>query len=184
MKKNNNKGFLLTELLVTATLVATVLIFLYAQFYNVKRGYEKSFNYNSVNNLYTLGNVRSFLIESGQIDVLISMTNGAEDILSSSTPYYEISKNNYDIIRLDKSYFLKLIEFSNIKKLYFTRENLTELRNKFDSLNSTNAASEVETLRKFISYIDFDKNGDRNRFRLIAEYNDGSFATLLVGGGN
>ena len=64
MKKLDSKGFLLTELLVTATLVSTVLIFLYTQFYTIKRSYDTSFKYNTVNGLYALSNVRSFLEEN------------------------------------------------------------------------------------------------------------------------
>lgn len=174
MKKNNNKGFLLTELLVTATLVGTVLIFLYTQFYSVKRSYENSFKYNSVNDLYALDNVRMFLIDGGYIDTYVNMAIQGE--LLSSVPYLEITSfiNNND-------YFDSLINATNIKKLYFTKEFLADLLIYLNNNITTSNASEFEKFRKFVAYIDYDVENSSG-YRLIAEFNDDTFATLLVGG--
>lgn len=174
MKKINNKGFLLTELLVTATLVSTVLIFLYAQFYNVKRSYENSFKYNNVNDLYALDNVRSFLIDDGYIDTYVNMAKRGE--ILSSVPYLEITSfiNNND-------YFNSLIFSTNIKKLYFTKEFLADLLIYLNNNINSNNASELEKFRRFVAYIDYNVD-NKSGYRLIAEFNDGTFATLLVGG--
>ena len=175
MKKNKNKGFLLTELLVTATLVSTVLIFLYAQFYSIKRSYDNSFNYNTVNDLYALDNVKSYLIDSGYISAYIdnNVLNGV---------YYKIiadySLSEYDI---SSNYFKGLIRTTKINRLYFTKENLTSLKTYLSSNITSSNASLLEPLRKFVNYLDYNSNDDSG-YRLIAEFIDGTFATLLVGG--
>ena len=172
MKKFNNRGFLLTELLVTATLVSTVLIFLYAQFFSIKRSYENSFRYNTVNNLYALDNVRSFLIDEGYIDTYDELVQ--EGKMLSSIPFVELT----EFINSD-DYFDHLITVSKISKLYFTNENLDSFRIYINShLNSSNA-SDYEGLRKFVGFIDYNSD---SKYRLIAEFSDNTFATLLVGG--
>ena len=175
MKKNDNKGFLLTELLVTATIVSTVLIFLYVQFYSVKKGYEKSFEYNGVNELYALGNVREFLSDTGQIDALVDMVRGPEKIFNP-VPYTDIISNH--LYGTNENYFNALITNSKIVKLYFMDEDITSVINYINRINGTEAASSVATLKKFLGYIDYDRNG--SSYRLVAEFTNGSFATLLV----
>lgn len=174
MKKNKNKGFLLTELLVTATLVATVLIFLYTQFYSVKKSYENSFRYNTVNDLYALDNVRSFLIDGGYIDTYINMAENDEILLS--VPYLELTNfiSNND-------YFNRIIEVSNINKLYFTNEDIGVLLSYLNDNVGIENASNFERFKRFVGYIDYDSNNITG-YRLIAEFNDNTFATLLVGG--
>ena len=175
MKKNDNKGFLLTELLVTATIVSTVLIFLYVQFYNIKKGYEKSFNYNGVNELYSLGNIRKFLTDTGQIDVLVDMVHGPEKLFNP-VPYTDIINDH--LYGTNETYFNSLITTAKISKLYFMDEDITSVKNYIDHITGTEAASNVANLKKFLGYIDYDKNG--SNYRLVAEFNDGSFSTLLV----
>lgn len=173
MKKNKNKGFLLTELLVTATLVATVLIFLYAQFYNIKRSYDNSFKYNTVNDLYALDNVRSFLIDGGYIDTYIQMATNHE--ILTTYPYLELTTF------ISNDYFSSIISIAKIRKLYFTRENLSTFVSYLNNnINMTNSAN-FEKLRRFVNYIDYDTNNSTG-YRLIAEFNDDTFSTLLVGG--
>ena len=168
MKKNNNKGFLLTELLVTATLVCTVLIFLYAQFYNIKRSYDTSFKYNTVNGLYALDNVRSFLIENGDMYTLkLSIT--------SLNPYTEIKNTN---ITVNNTFYTKLLTTANIKTIYLTKENISAMK---ENLNNSKK-NELENLRRFVNNIDYNEDENTDMYRLIAEFNDDTFATLLLGG--
>ena len=175
MKKNNNRGFLLTELLVTATLVGTVLIFLYTQFYSVKRSYENSFKYNNINDLYAVDNIRSYLIDKGYISTYVSMAKKGE--ILTPVPYLELTS----FINND-NYFNRLIYATNVKKLYFTKEFLADLIIYLNDNNvDLNNAAGVEKLRKFVNYIDYDFNNSIG-YRLIAEFDDGTFATLLVGG--
>ena len=168
MKKNNNKGFLLTELLITATLVCTVLIFLYTQFYTIKRSYDTSFKYNTINELYALDNIRSFLIDNGDVYAL-------KILINNSNPYLEINSNT---IKDNNSFLNKLFVTSNIKKVYLTKENISAMKEQLNNQNN----NELEPLRKFVNNIDYNEQADSNIYRLIAEFNDETFATLLLGG--
>lgn len=172
MKKNDNKGFLLTELLVTATLVSTVLIFLYTQFYTIKRSYDTSFKYNTVNGLYALDNVRDFLVEN---DIYI-LTQGL-----NTTSYIDLIENNLQ--PTNQTYFNTLIDGLNIKYLIFTKQNIEDLINQINSETAlTSENYEYEDLKKFIKRIDFDSQDTNDNYRIIAEFNDGTFASILVGG--
>ena len=52
---------MLTETLIVATLLITVLLFMYVQFKNVMRSYERSFKYNTINNIYALNNAKKYI---------------------------------------------------------------------------------------------------------------------------
>lgn len=172
MKKLDSKGFLLTELLVTATLVSTVLIFLYTQFYTIKRSYDTSFKYNTVNGLYALSNVRSFLEEN---DIYI-LTQGL-----NTTPYIDLKNNNLQTA--NTTYFNELMTGLNIKYLIFTNQNIDNLINQINNGTALNSdTNEYEDLKKFIKRIDFDNKDTSNNYRIIAEFNDNTFASILVGG--
>lgn len=172
MKKLDSKGFLLTELLVTATLVSTVLIFLYTQFYTIKRSYDTSFKYNTVNGLYALSNVRSFLEEN---DIYI-LTQGL-----NTTSYIDLKNNNLQTA--NTTYFNELMTGLNIKYLIFTNQNIDNLINQINNGTALNSdTNEYEDLKKFIKRIDFDNKDTNNNYRIIAEFNDNTFASILVGG--
>ena len=172
MKKLDSKGFLLTELLVTATLVSTVLIFLYTQFYTIKRSYDTSFKYNTVNGLYALSNVRSFLEEN---DIYI-LTQGL-----NTTSYIDFKNDNLQTA--NTTYFNELMTGLNIKYLIFTNQNIDNLINQINNGTALNSdTNEYEDLKKFIKRIDFDNKDTSNNYRIIAEFNDNTFASILVGG--
>lgn len=172
MKKLDSKGFLLTELLVTATLVSTVLIFLYTQFYTIKRSYDTSFKYNTVNGLYALSNVRSFLEEN---DIYI-LTQGL-----NTTSYIDLKNDNLQTA--NTTYFNELMTGLNIKSLIFTNQNIDNLINQINNGTALNSdTNEYEDLKKFIKRIDFDNKDTSNNYRIIAEFNDNTFASILVGG--
>lgn len=172
MKKLDSKGFLLTELLVTATLVSTVLIFLYTQFYTIKRSYDTSFKYNTVNGLYALSNVRSFLEEN---DIYI-LTQGL-----NTTSYIDLKNGNLQTA--NTAYFNELMTGLNIKYLIFTNQNIDNLINQINNGTALNSdTNEYEDLKKFIKRIDFDNKDTSNNYRIIAEFNDNTFASILVGG--
>lgn len=172
MKKLDSKGFLLTELLVTATLVSTVLIFLYTQFYTIKMSYDTSFKYNTVNGLYALSNVRSFLEEN---DIYI-LTQGL-----NTTSYIDLKNDNLQTA--NTTYFNELMTGLNIKYLIFTNQNIDNLINQINNGTALNSdTNEYEDLKKFIKRIDFDNKDTSNNYRIIAEFNDNTFASILVGG--
>ena len=64
MNKMNNKGFLLAESLIVTTFVLTVLIYLFSQFKNLMIEYKKTYQYNTVEDIYNLGSVGKFIYQN------------------------------------------------------------------------------------------------------------------------
>ena len=62
MKKINNKGFMLVEVLVVSVFISSILIVMFVQFKKINNSYNVSFNYNTVDSLYLLNNVKKRLI--------------------------------------------------------------------------------------------------------------------------
>lgn len=163
MKKIDNKGFMLTEILVTSTLVCTVLIFLYSQFYSIKRGYDISFKYNTVNGLYASSNIKDYLIDNG----LDTMRQELE-----TKPYLDL-KEDISFIKAP-AYWNLLISSLNIKAILFSKADLTELISNLNDLENID-----EDFKRFVRNIDFDENS--SDYRLIIQYNDDTFASILMG---
>lgn len=163
MKKNNNKGFMLTEILVTSTLVCTVLIFLYSQFYNIKKGYDISFKYNTVNGLYAASNVKEYLNDNGILDMQQEL---------ETSPYIDLKQDTTWI--KNPSYWNLLISYLNIESILFTKSDLTELVSNLKDIESVD-----ENFKRFVRHIDFDSSS--TSYRLIIQYNDDTFASILMG---
>lgn len=161
MKKKNNKGFMLTETLIVATLLITVLLFMYIQFKNVMRSYEQSFKYNTISDLYALNNIKKYIVQEEYIIMANSLNN---------RDYIELDKCQ-SIYFKNQSYCNEIMKDLKIKKIYLTKQNIQGLINK----NSFDLAT-----NDFLKSIDFSND---DGYRLIGEFNDGTFGTLKVLGG-
>lgn len=161
MKKMNNKGFMLVETLIVATFLVTTLLFIYVQFNNITRTYDTSFKYNTVNGLYTTKNIIKYISTDG-IDALKEglTQDGVEfiNITDCSETYF--SENNYCSI---------LMDFSNVKTVLFTNENLESLEDNNSGLD--------QTIIDFINYINYEKTPG---YRIIIEFDDNTFASLKI----
>lgn len=148
---------MLAETLIVTTFVAGVLIFLFIQFTNLSNSYNDSYQYNTVEGLYALRNMRDYLLSDE--NALTSLENITYD-------------NNLDItncsIFTEKNYCLKLLELENINKIFITTNAVSEdLFYNFD-----------DGLKKFISKINSEGT---EKYRLIAEFNNSTYATLRFG---
>lgn len=161
MKKMNNKGFMLSETLIVATFLVTVLLFLYVQFNKVTKTYDTSFKYNTVNGLYSTNNIINYIKTDGLDNLKIELLNeGIEfvNITSCHTDYFN-----------ETDYCSVLMETLNIKTAIFTNENLTTLKSIDTGLE--------QTMIDFIEYIKFE---EIDGYRVIIEFNDNTFASLKV----
>lgn len=152
MKKNNEKGFMLIETLLVSLFVAGTLIYLYVQFSNLNRNYNDSFAYNTVGGLYALVDVKDFL----EVNI-----TSVED---------EIYDNSYsdDICAIipDSEYCYQLLEAENIKTLIVA----------YNDLSNSNIPSNLdEGFKDFINKV--NPVGEED-FRIVAEFNDNTYATL------
>lgn len=178
MKKMDNKGFSLVELLVVTIFVAGVLIFLFIQFSNLESSYQDSFKYNSVEGLYALEDVKEYI--------------------ESDTDAYEIIKtrlNNekyFDIkdcsIFTDQSYCEELFDFLKIKNIILI-VSLNDYGWIFEPQDSDNVDTSIEyytglygfneEFKEFIKKI--NKKG-KEPYRIVASFTNSTYATVRFGG--
>ena len=158
MKKNASKGFMLAETLIVTTFVAGVLIYLFIQFTNLSQNYNDSYSYNTVEGLYSLRNIKKFIIKDTH-----ALTN-IHNIITDDG-YAEITDcENFT----EKDYCLKLFELENIKNIFITNNNFNK-----DLFSTSN-----EGFKKFINKI---KSKDDYKYRILAEFNDSTYATIRFG---
>ena len=182
MYKKSQKGFLLAESLIVATFVITVLIFLFIQFKNLSSSFDSSFKYNTVEGLYALDNVKTYLKENASDDLKISTALGNNTYIM----IYNGTACNTEIGLRGTSYCKELMDEQGIKKVIFTRADITNnvdgvvsLKNR---LRTTNDTFFSENMKNFILRVNV--KGINHTYRLIAEFKDGSFATFNVGDEN
>lgn len=156
----NNKGFVITEVLIISTVVIGILIFMYAQFKKLNRGYQYSFKYDTVQSLYLTNNLVNY-INDGNYDLLINNLN------ASGLSYLDITGCN--VLYFHTSKFCEmLIEKSNVEQALFTKENLIELKAAMFDL--------PEDMKQYINTI--ETTNAENDYRLIVKYKDDTYATM------
>jgi len=164
MKKNAN-GFMLVETLIVSISISGILIFLYLQFTNVNNNYIKAYTYNTIEGLYTAGDIKENIIYNGKDKIYQDInTKKFVDLTDCSIVYY----NNV-------GYCNRLNEISNVKTVIITTGDLTNIKNELS--NNTNINNYSETIRDFISKIE---NGNSNEYQIIVEYNDSSIAAVKM----
>lgn len=162
MKKSFNKGFVMAEMIVVSIVVVTALILIYTQFITINNAYYRSFNYNTVDDLYALNNVKEFLLNDN-FDKIISQMYGKNyiDLTSCSTDYF-----------IEYNYCETLLNTLNISSLIITFEDVTNLKEELKNNILT------EGMNTFIKTINSNKN---NKYRIIAEFENNRYATLKLG---
>lgn len=170
MKKINNKGFLLLETLVVTTFVVAVLTYLYIQYINLKKNYNKSFTYNTVPGLLHAKEVDDFLNEN-----LVYMY-ATSDLVSSQDKYIELASDNtcnLSYFSSNSSYCNSLINKMDIKTILLLPTNLTTPLNTLKN----NSICSLE----FYNYIKSIKvKNDNTKYILVFEYKDKTYANILI----
>ena len=153
MKKMNNRGFMLTETLIVSTFLVTTLLFIYIQFNNITKTYEKSFKYNTVNSLYSLNNLKNYILNDG-VDNLKNRASENIFVLINdcSSDYFAYT-----------NYCSKLIDSLNIKTALLIYNDV--------DIDATSGLD--QTIIDFINDMDIKLD-----YYLVAEFNDNTFAYL------
>ena len=154
MKKVNNTGFMLIETLIVTMIVASVLIYLYIQFTNLNRNYNQSFEYNTVEGLYALEDVKDFMSEDSAIMdyILNNMNIGYIDI----TDCTGFSDTSCPTLLGDEKITTIIVTYNDTSMTTLPSTYNTKFRDFFNKIN----------------YM-----GDEE-YRLVAEFQNGTFATL------
>lgn len=153
MKKLNNKGFMLVEILVVSVFISTVLVVLFVQFKKINNSYEVSFNYNTVDGLYLLDNLKKVI--SPKVDTYIGDKNYV---------------NFYSTLCPSLEYECKMLNEMNIKSLYLVKRNA-----KNDMLNDTSLSIPFKDYIKYMSFNTYNTD-----YFLIAEFNNETYASVNI----
>ncbi|HHW69063.1 MAG TPA: hypothetical protein GX747_01825 [Tenericutes bacterium] len=163
--KKNNSGFILAEAIIVSTLALTVLVVLYTQFNKINRNYNITFSYNSVENIYAANNFKMYLLKSGYDNLVSALESMPERYLDiKSCPIEYLSEN---------SHCKNLVDVISAKNIFFTNADIMDLKKEIE--NKTEISFEMKEFIKSIS-----RNVNDDQYRLIIEFNDGSFATILI----
>ncbi len=159
MKKMNNKGFLLVETIVVATFTVTVLVALFLQFKNLLVNYNDSYNYNTVQGVYDLGAYKKCI----QITETKIKT-------SDSKPYQ-------DVTTIGNATCNRIKTASHFKTIILTNSDLGTLKEYIKNNPDTDLSQDMRNMIKSLKNIDYQD-------RLIAEFEDGTFASIAYGVNN
>lgn len=182
MKKLNNKGFLLVETIVVATFTLTVLIALFIQFKNLLVSYNNSYNYNTVEGVYNLNNIKTYITQYQESTNSLSKQLKTK-INSGGAPYLLIySKDsgcNTSLHLNDISYCNTITNSTtgNFKQIIFTDSNPTKIKEYINSHEDSNITEEMRNIIKQLDKVE-------NQNRLVAEYQDNTAATVVFGVNN
>ena len=159
MKKEKKQGFVLLETLVVTIFVSSVLLFLFVQFNSLSKKYEESYDYNNVEKIYSLRNISNL-------------------ILSDQSLYEKIGSDKNDYINLsdcslftDVNYCKKVFNYEIIDKIYVTK-------------NTFEKEIFMDTDDDFYNFISKISPKGVEKYRLIAKFTDGEFATIRFGENN
>ena len=159
MKKMNNKGFLLVETIVVATFTVTVLVALFLQFKNLLVNYNDSYNYNTVEGVYDLGAYKTCI-----------QTMGIKVKTSDAVPYRDVTNTGNSACNRIKT-------ASHLKKIILTNSNLATLKNYIKNNPDSNLSQDMRNMIRRLDNIDYQD-------RLIAEFENGTFASITYGVNN
>lgn len=157
-----HKGFMLVELLIVSVFILSVLIFLYIQLINVNDNYKRSFTYNTVPGLYIAKNVVNYISEAGY-------SKAIDDLNNTGKSYVNLSS-----IDVDGSLYNDIIKKSNIKQVILTYNNPSTIQS-YLNLNKNDSNFN----RKFRDFINKIPKSEDSGYRIIIEYNDNTYATVI-----
>jgi len=171
MKKLNNKGFLLVETIVVATFTLTVLIVLFLQFKNLLVSYNNSYNYNTVEGIYDLKNVKKYISQYENKENPLT-----KQLSTASKPYLVFYNGscNADLGIGGSDFCEEIMKQGNFKTVLFAHSDATDLKNHLKNNEDSNISENMKILIKSLKKVE-------NQNRLIAEFNDGTLATIVFG---
>ena len=132
MKKNNKKGFFLSETMVVIAVVAVVILSVFKLFNSVYYRFIETENYNTANAINALSNIKKYYESLGPIDTdLITEDISYVDLTNNEkyeSEYYTRLKSEF---KIDSIYLVDLNKLSNISDFHIRlRKYLDTLKNK------------------------------------------------------
>lgn len=137
--KNNNKGFMLIEVVIVTVVVVTIMTSLYIVFNRVYNAYDKKSTYTDVNSIYALKMIKDYMI-----DIESNNTFMLDNLVNSNTTFtsVECSTENTSF----NSYCDSIYEEYNVNEMYIVKNNEA-------SLNSLKNNVTNQTFKEYIEYL-------------------------------
>ena len=125
-------------------------------------------SYDSVNHLYDLNTIKIFLYRNGDVNILCDKVDEDKDKTIFSIYQLDFGNNDKNNIYMDLKNQMK------IKKLFFTHFNINLTAN-----NRINNLIKKDTkLYNYLNYLNKDQTVNKYLYRLVAEFEDGNFASI------
>lgn len=173
MKKLDNRGFLLVETLVVSTFTLTVLVILFIQFKNLVVNYNESYYYNTVEGIYNLNAVKKYVSQNQLEDNKLN-----DQLKSSAVPYLVIYNDGCKNTTLTGlTYCETMMKAGDFKTVLYTNSDIASLKDYVKNNDDSNISEKLTT---FIKKLD----SQTHKNRLIAEYENGTFASITFGVNN
>ncbi len=162
----NNKGFMLAEVIISASVIIVTLVSLYAGFARVYKAYEIRSTYYDADSVYALKTISDYFIDEMVFNSYISGIN-------NTNRYVEFKEIGTPSNKID-AFINKMIENYSFKRFYLTRYNSDYLES-IESISSD--------LKEYINFLNSDGviDDDANyKYIFISETNDGRFSYLRI----
>ncbi len=157
--KKKNQGFMLVEALIMSIVIIGVLVFMYIQFQNISRSYDKSFHYNTVTGLYITNEIKVYLDSNSYLDTI------KDTVKTYTDKCYDITNYTSD------ASWASLKQEGKIKTIlicYYEND---------DDLKGKRRVGLSEKFNDFINYIKKEKN----TYRILLEFEDDTYASFRLG---
>lgn len=155
--KNKETGFMLIETLLVTIFVSGALIFIYFQFTKLNKLYDDSYKYNTVEALYSLEDVKNYILSDSQTIQYIDSNVG-------NLKYIDITDCK---IFTNKEYCLTLFNMENIKHIFITT-------------NTVSSSNMMKYNDEFINFINKINSVGSESYRIVAEFYNSTYATIRL----
>ena len=156
----NNKGFMLVEVIVTSTVIATAMISLYSTFNKLYTSYNQKISYHNIDGIYANKTTINYLLDN-DFNAFINSTfvNYQYKILIDDTTCF----SNTDVCNAIKSTY-------KVNKMVIAEYN----RSIIETLKNT---SINQTFKEYIDYVigyyGIEQSSNRYNYIILTEIKDG-----------
>ncbi len=170
----NKKGFVFIESVIVTVIIFIASIPTYVLTKNIAMTFEKRATYDAADHLYDLNAIKVFLYRNYDVNELCDYIDNPSNEVIKVLYQKEYVPADFITDSDVKQTFTNLIDNMNIKKLFFTDYDI-DLESTGLIISKVNRDT---YLRKYIEYLQKDKKGNKYLYRLVAEFEDGEFASI------
>lgn len=164
MKKSNNKGFMMAELLAVIVVVLVVFTVLYTNFLPTKGEYEKRIEYNDLDSMYSLYYLRFYILKNirNKNSKVALNNNGYEDLLVKDSDGNITCNTKYSSV-IDNISCNDLVKRLNIKSAIITKYKPSDY---------------TGDLKDYLNFLDI-KDSSNELYRITIKTNTGYASSKL-----